>query len=322
MNYDKAEYYCNFMEEIANSFSDDETAFHDRLYFLRAKILEVRGRYAEALELAEKAYFLMLDTENDPLNMNEILFLKARLLIRLGKGEEGIALFDSIQTRTDRIRDTEFNAQLDEIRTHYEVDKINAEKERIRNYLLFALAGCLLLAILLGVYIYYSRLVTNKNRGLYRQIKEQDSLAKELERMKHLYETEAAVIPEAESVAAPAGNRQQQQLVAQFHKYIQGEPNDIRPDKIDLDKMVADLATNRTYLFEAVKAVTDKTPVDYIYSMRLEEAKQLLEARLDLNVEVIAEECGFNSRSTFYRLFRERYQISPTMYRKMAREKV
>ena len=92
------------------------------------------------------------------------------------------------------------------------------------------------------------------------------------------------------------------------------------PD-IDLDAIVSALATNRTYLYEAVKAVIEKTPIDYIYAMRLEDAKQMLEARFDLNVEVIAEECGFNSRSTFYRLFRERYQINPTVYRKMAREK-
>ena len=306
---DEAEFYCNLIDSISNGTMP--------LYEERAAIFLERGQYEEALEMADKA----LETVR-PEGRIQAMGGKMMVLLRKGDVEGSELMFHEIIIALTERHNAQMNAQLDEIRTHYEVDKINAEKERIRNYLLFALAGCLLLAILLGVYIYYSRLVTNKNRGLYRQIKEQDSLAKELERMKHLYETEAAVIPEAESVAAPAGNRQQQQLVAQFHKYIQGEPNDIRPDKIDLDKMVADLATNRTYLFEAVKAVTDKTPVDYIYSMRLEEAKQLLEARLDLNVEVIAEECGFNSRSTFYRLFRERYQISPTMYRKMAREKV
>jgi AraC-like DNA-binding protein len=53
--------------------------------------------------------------------------------------------------------------------------------------------------------------------------------------------------------------------------------------------------------------------------MQLEEAKQMLKNHFELNIEIIAEGCGFNSRSTFYRLFRERYQMNPTEYRKMAK---
>jgi AraC-like DNA-binding protein len=59
--------------------------------------------------------------------------------------------------------------------------------------------------------------------------------------------------------------------------------------------------------------------MEYIHAIQLEEAKQMLENHHELNIETIAEGCGFNSRITFYRLFRERYQMSPRDYRKMAK---
>jgi AraC-like DNA-binding protein len=175
---------------------------------------------------------------------------------------------------------------------------------------------CFALALIVGLTVWNRRKIAAKNKGLYLQIKQQDSLSKELEQIKLLYRADST----GESFPEPAaGDSRQQKLVEQFHKYLLNEQNDIKHE-IDLDKIISDLATNRTYLYEAVKAVTKKTPIDYIYAIRLIEAKQMLETRFDMNVELIAEACGFNSRSTFYRLFREQFQINPTEYRKLAKQ--
>ena len=310
---DEAEYYCNMIDSISNGTMP--------LFEERAAIFLERGQYEEALEMANKA----LETVR-PEGRIQAMGGKMMILLRKGDVEGSQYMFHEIIIALSERHNAQMNAQLDEIRTQYEVDKINAAKERIRTYLLFALGGCFLLSLLLGVYIYYSRLVTNKNRSLYRQIKEQDRLTAELRQAVDTGRTPSQWIApsppneQPESIPAPAGTTQQRQLVAQFHHYLQKEQKYMDPD-IDLDAIVSALATNRTYLYEAVKAVTEKTPIDYIYAMRLEDAKQMLEVRFDLNVEVIAEECGFNSRSAFYRHFRERYQINPTVYRKMAREK-
>ena len=71
--------------------------------------------------------------------------------------------------------DAELNAALDEIRTRYEVDKLEYEKKRAmdkiqrnRIYFLFASGGCVLLTFALCIWIYYSRAIVRKNRGLYR----------------------------------------------------------------------------------------------------------------------------------------------------------
>ena len=298
-DYDKAEIYCNKLDSInASPYVQCE------VYSMRSQIYYERKQYDMALKMADKAGEL---NGGDPMLVNTNQALKIMILCAQ-KGMEDI--YDLVQQATnlrDSIRNTDFNTHLDELRTEYEVDKITAEKERNRNYFLFALGGCIFLTITLGIWIYYYRTVTRKNKALYLQIKEQDRLAEELK------QATAGDTPENLH-----GDKQQRQLVARFSEYLLNERNYTKPE-ISLDEVISKLATNRTYLFEAVKTVTKKTPVEYIRDLQLEEAKQMLETRFDLNIEAIAEGCGFNSRSTFYRLFREHYQISPTEYRNIAK---
>jgi len=322
-DHKNAEDYFSRMEKIVQSFGN-ETTYDERYFLTRAHILEMRGRYAEAYKAIEKASILMDEISDSPIDRCEVLTLKARLLIHLGRGKESIALYDSAQVLMNQIRDIEFNAQFDEIRTQYEVDKHIVEKERNRNYFLFAFGGCVLLTIALGIWMYYSRTIVRKNRGLYRQIKEQDRLVDELETITKQYEqTRQLIFPviedddASESVKLP-GNKQQRQLVSRLREFLLKD-NYFAVFNIDIQEIIPKMATNRTYLFEAIKVVTGKTPMEFINHLRLDEAKRLLD-NSNLTIAAIAIECGFGTSRTFYRQFRERYRITPTEYRKMVRE--
>ncbi|MDR2497473.1 MAG: helix-turn-helix domain-containing protein [Tannerellaceae bacterium] len=59
--------------------------------------------------------------------------------------------------------------------------------------------------------------------------------------------------------------------------------------------------------------------MEYINILRLDKARQMLDCHAALTVEAIAGECGLSARS-FYRLFRERYGITPTEYRKTVKQ--
>jgi transcriptional regulator GlxA family with amidase domain len=60
---------------------------------------------------------------------------------------------------------------------------------------------------------------------------------------------------------------------------------------------------------------TGMSPLEYVHTMRLEEAKHLLETG-DASVEAIANEVGYEDASFFGRLFRRKVGITPAQYRR------
>lgn len=60
---------------------------------------------------------------------------------------------------------------------------------------------------------------------------------------------------------------------------------------------------------------TGMTPLEYVHTLRLEEAKQILETT-DTPVEAIAEEVGYEDGSFFRRLFRRKVGLAPAEYRR------
>ena len=56
-------------------------------------------------------------------------------------------------------------------------------------------------------------------------------------------------------------------------------------------------------------------PLEYVHTLRLEEAKQMLETT-DLSIEAIANEVGYEDAGFFARLFRREVALTPGQYRK------
>lgn len=63
------------------------------------------------------------------------------------------------------------------------------------------------------------------------------------------------------------------------------------------------------------KEATGMAPIDYVHTLRLEEAKHMLEAS-EQTIESIANEVGYEDASFFGRLFRRHVQLTPAQYRK------
>ncbi|MFD0992551.1 helix-turn-helix domain-containing protein [Tenacibaculum geojense] len=54
----------------------------------------------------------------------------------------------------------------------------------------------------------------------------------------------------------------------------------------------------------------------YINEYRIEEAKNLLKTHPEIKIEIIAEKCGYNSKSTFYTAFKKITNTTPAKYNK------
>ena len=320
-DFDRAEAYCHQAENL-NQGVINEIEKADIWH----QIYAGRKQYDKALEMLDRVIMLN-ENKQDADTKVKIPLKKIEILSLTGRFEEAIELYRSVYQANDSIRNVEFNAQLDELRTIYEVDKlekeneiITIEKRRNRNYFLFASGGCVLLTIALGIWIYHSRTVVRKNRGLYRQIKEQDRLAEKIEEVRNEYEKLIQSIKSdgvEDETALLSASMRQRELVVRLHHYLLRDRNFTNPGVIDSHELAANVLSNKTTLHEAIKAVTGKTMQEYVQYLRLEEAKRMLEDNIFHTIEEIVEECGFKSRSTLYRLFGERYNISPGEYRKM-----
>ena len=76
------------------------------------------------------------------------------------------------------------------------------------------------------------------------------------------------------------------------------------------------LHTNRTYLSAYIKTTYKMTFCEWITSLRLEYAKNILKEHPEINIQKLAESSGFLSRSNFIKLFTEKEGCTPAKWKK------
>ena len=80
------------------------------------------------------------------------------------------------------------------------------------------------------------------------------------------------------------------------------------------------LYTNRTYLSAYIKTMYKMTFREWITSLRLEYAKNILKEHPEINIQKLAESSGFLSQSNFIKLFSEKEGCTPAKWKKSNRE--
>ncbi len=101
-------------------------------------------------------------------------------------------------------------------------------------------------------------------------------------------------------------------------KTLRHDPNALR---LGLPAFVDCAGVTRTHLARVLKAATGQTPTEYINGLRLERAAGLL-TTTTLSILDIADDCGFEQATYFYRLFRARFRTTPHAYRTAAARRV
>ena len=80
------------------------------------------------------------------------------------------------------------------------------------------------------------------------------------------------------------------------------------------------LYTNRTYLSAYIKTTYKMTFREWITSLRLEYAKNILKEHPEIKIQKLAESSGFLSQSNFIKLFSEKEGCTPAKWKKSNRE--
>lgn len=84
------------------------------------------------------------------------------------------------------------------------------------------------------------------------------------------------------------------------------------PD-FNVEIMVREIGMSRSQLYLKLKAITDQSTTEFIRSIRLKRAVQLLE-KSDMTVKEIMYMTGFNTASYFSKCFKKQFGVSPSDY--------
>lgn len=320
--FDKAEEYLLKLESspyaqvAAGPISERRMDYYNAL--LKTEISpaerdELNGKFLELLDWSIER------NKNKAHDFITIGFLenRAEILLKLRRYEESARQYHQYVHILDTVNRNHLGTQIQDLRTRYEVDRhVEARRLSQTRALLFAVAFALAL-VALAIWIGYSRSLRRKNIRLVAQIQEQDRLRRQLQ------SCQAATRMEPGSSASLAQGRVAPALPEDdlFHRLEQL----IKTDNLYLDPnlsiktLLPLLGTNERYLRDAVREQTGATFLDYLNDLRLTHSRQLLEDAEKYTIEAIATESGFNSRSTFHRVFRDKYGLAPDEYRRLRR---
>jgi signal transduction histidine kinase/ligand-binding sensor domain-containing protein/DNA-binding response OmpR family regulator len=89
--------------------------------------------------------------------------------------------------------------------------------------------------------------------------------------------------------------------------------NKIADPDFSVEELSHELGMSRVHLYKKLQALTGKSPLEFIRSIRLQHAAQLLE-KSQLTVSEVAYKVGFNNPKYFAKYFKEEFQVLPSAY--------
>lgn len=277
---------------------------YEHYYEARFRQYTLQSRYREALVVAD--LLLSAHAGYFPFYLDDML-RKADILARLYRPEESRQLYLRYMQAKDSIERVEIAAHINNLNTQYQIDRLQVKYRASALCFTIALCGAGLLLVLLFAYIFYSRSLRRKNRALYLRIHEQEKMEERV--------FDAIEILPVENLS------KETQLFCHLSERMHEEKLFTRHD-LNRKDLATMLGTNENYLACAIRNNTNnKTFREYITDLRLKYAVRLLDENSDMSIEAIGEAVGFNTRTTFFRTFKDRFGMSPNDYRKEANKK-
>jgi AraC-like DNA-binding protein len=154
-------------------------------------------------------------------------------------------------------------------------------------------------------------------RHLYRRIRSsfQQSVYPALEDMEgsgwlRLLLSELGQVNRQRMIGKPMAETDIERQVGQAIRYLELQYT----QPVSIDELAHRLGYHRTYLCKMFKKATDLSPMQYLFQIRMERAKQLLAT--SMTIDQVASSVGFNDALYFSKQFRKWSGMAPSVYRK------
>ena len=88
--------------------------------------------------------------------------------------------------------------------------------------------------------------------------------------------------------------------------------------KISVEEIARSTYLSTTYVTKIFKEIINDTPINYLIQIRLEKAKELLREG-KISIQDISKQIGYDDPYYFSKLFKKKYGLAPSEYRKQKR---
>lgn len=92
--------------------------------------------------------------------------------------------------------------------------------------------------------------------------------------------------------------------------------NNLDNPEFSIEDLANSIGMARTKLFTKIKSITGQTPYDFIITIKLKKATEMLIENPELNISEISYKSGFSTPRQFSKYFKEKYHVVPQEYRK------
>ncbi|MDL2255518.1 helix-turn-helix transcriptional regulator [Parabacteroides sp. OttesenSCG-928-K15] len=314
---EKAIYYYNQCEEMLEELA---VPYYIQLFnHLSYMLYRQQGNYKLAMEYVDELleFYTQYGFNRSVSSFeNE----KSQLYVLMGDYKNAVESLNKSFTLLKEDNKKEFQYQINELRTLYDLHQVElvTEQQQLKltsaRYLMIALLSVLFLVIGLGIVMFIAgRRLQKKNYSLYQQIKDQDRLKEELEKQNAQIIKLKALTQLKQTDTSETADELYERVKKKMEKGYYTDPHFNWKTLVDM------LNTNEKYLRDALKNNLGLTISGYINNLRLNHAKGLLsDPDYPYTIDSVAMDSGFGSRATFYRVFREKYGLSPDEYRQMS----
>ncbi|GEM_PF-1098813 len=237
---------------------------------------------------------------------------KSDILAAQGEYKEAFLLKDKVLEYEKKESIINNSWQIGELRTIHKVDKLEQQsiKDKAKaSYSLlvsvFLIVLCVLLIIIILIVRRNFSLLKNKNEKIFAQYRELDKQREEIKGLTLLAKKERDAVSQETSLFEKV-----EEYMLKTHCY--------RDPNISREFVATQIGTNRQYLAQAIQENVNMTFTEYINNHRLEYARFLLSEDTGLSIEDIYLSSGFINKSTFYRLFKLKYDLTPKEFRDVA----
>lgn len=218
---------------------------------------------------------------------------------------------DSLESNANKqmVNELHIKYQTERKRRQIQEQQKELQKGRQRIWGLTAVLA-LILSLLITSVVLYNRLQKNYRKLYKKEEKSQNNFFRAISQAR-----EAASVQPAQSNIS----RGNQTLWQTIIKLISEEELYTQPN-LSLSELARRCGSNTTYVSQTIRDEAGVNFKSFINQFRVEKAKALLQKHPQYTQETIAEESGFNSPSSFYRVFKDQTGLTPSKYVSLSRD--